>query len=162
MAIVIRWFSSLYREQGIVGSCLFSGPDFPDSPDFNGPLCLSFPPAQVTVTFHDVAACFEEEDWELMEQWQQDLYRDAMKEIHSALHNLGYRILNPYLLVKIEKHRERFRNNHSQSTRYPYYGGVRDVARWRQFDVTSVTHWDGSPNLTKHRHLVEDHCRWFC
>ncbi|XP_077319898.1 uncharacterized protein LOC143942463 isoform X1 [Lithobates pipiens] len=39
-----------------------------------------------------------------------------MKEIHSALHNLGYRILNPYLLVKIEKHRERFRNNHSQST----------------------------------------------
>ncbi|XP_077345323.1 uncharacterized protein LOC143989166 [Lithobates pipiens] len=70
----------------------------------------------VTVTFHDVAACFEEEDWELMEQWQQDLYRDAMKEIHSALHNLGYRILNPDLLVKIEKSRERFRNNHSQST----------------------------------------------
>ncbi|XP_068135947.1 zinc finger protein interacting with ribonucleoprotein K-like isoform X2 [Hyperolius riggenbachi] len=59
--------------------------------------------AMVTITFQDVAACFQESDWDIMEDWQQDLYRRAMKEIHSALQDLGYRILNPDLLVKIEK-----------------------------------------------------------
>ncbi|XP_063297998.1 zinc finger protein 723-like isoform X1 [Pelobates fuscus] len=66
--------------------------------------------AMVTVTFHDVAACFEEEDWEIMEEWQREIYRNAMKEIHRVLRNLGYRILNPDLLVKIEKSIEKRRN----------------------------------------------------
>eukprot|EP00079_Xenopus_tropicalis_P018556 XP_004920524.2 PREDICTED: protein ZNF783-like [Xenopus tropicalis] len=59
--------------------------------------------AMVTVTFHDVAACFEEEEWGIMEEWQRELYRNAMKEIHGVLVDLGYRILNPDLLVKFEK-----------------------------------------------------------
>ncbi|XP_073529744.1 uncharacterized protein [Phyllobates terribilis] len=59
--------------------------------------------AMVTVTFQDVAACFEEEDWDVMEEWQREHYRTAMKEIHRVLQDLGYRILNPELLVKIER-----------------------------------------------------------
>ncbi|XP_053565391.1 zinc finger protein 558 [Bombina bombina] len=64
----------------------------------------------VTVTFHDVAACFEEEEWELLEEWQRELYRNAIKEIHKALRELGYRILNPNLLVKVEKSLDRCRS----------------------------------------------------
>ncbi|XP_063775213.1 zinc finger protein 701-like [Pseudophryne corroboree] len=66
--------------------------------------------AMVTVTFHDVAACFQQEDWDIMEEWQQELYRAAMREIHSALRDLGFRILNPELLVKIEKSSDSGRN----------------------------------------------------
>ncbi|XP_075716907.1 uncharacterized protein LOC142759005 isoform X2 [Rhinoderma darwinii] len=72
--------------------------------------------AMVTVTFHDVAACFEEDDWDVMEEWQRELYRNAMKEIHRALRDLGYRILNPELLVKIEKPGERGRSCGNPST----------------------------------------------
>ncbi|XP_056418937.1 zinc finger protein 783-like [Hyla sarda] len=61
----------------------------------------------VMVTFRDVAACFQEDDWDVMEEWQREVYRSAMKEIHCALRHLGYRILNPELLVKIEKSGER-------------------------------------------------------
>lgn len=42
-----------------------------------------------SVTFQDVAACFQEDAWEEMEEPQRDLYRNAMKEIHRALRDLG-------------------------------------------------------------------------
>lgn len=75
-----------------------------------------------SVTFQDVAACFQEDAWEEMEEPQRDLYRTAMKEIHRALRDLGYRILNPELLVKIEKSGERGRGkcNPSASECEPY------------------------------------------
>ncbi|XP_073413956.1 uncharacterized protein [Dendrobates tinctorius] len=77
--------------------------------------CDSLSAMVVTVTFHDVAACFEEEDWDVMEEWQRELYRNAMKEIHRVLQDLGYRILNPNLLVKIEKSGDRERGKSSTS-----------------------------------------------
>ncbi|XP_053317086.1 zinc finger protein 235-like isoform X1 [Spea bombifrons] len=73
--------------------------------------------AMVTVTFHDVAACFDEDDWGIMEEWQRELYRNAMKEIHTALRDLGYRILNPDLLVKLENSQDkRWRESRSTSS----------------------------------------------
>ncbi|KAM4040668.1 uncharacterized protein ACNLHF_011937 isoform 2-T3 [Anomaloglossus baeobatrachus] len=71
--------------------------------------------AMVAVTFHDVAACFQEEDWDVMEEWQRELYRNSMKEIHRVLQDLGYRILNPELLVKIEKSGDNQRGEPSTS-----------------------------------------------
>ncbi|XP_078532571.1 uncharacterized protein LOC144818741 [Lissotriton helveticus] len=41
------------------------------------------------VTFQDVAACFSEEEWKLLHEWQKELYRNVMKEIHQALISLG-------------------------------------------------------------------------
>nr|XP_033817760.1 zinc finger protein 586-like isoform X5 [Geotrypetes seraphini] len=48
-----------------------------------------------SVTFKDVAAFFSEEEWAALEEWQKELYRSVMKEIHTALLSLGYRIVNP-------------------------------------------------------------------
>ncbi|XP_078540048.1 uncharacterized protein LOC144825010 [Lissotriton helveticus] len=41
------------------------------------------------ITFCDIVACFSEEEWKLLEHWQQDLYKNVMKEIHQALISLG-------------------------------------------------------------------------
>ncbi|XP_069093007.1 zinc finger protein 2-like isoform X2 [Pleurodeles waltl] len=41
------------------------------------------------VTFHDVVACFSEDEWNLLHKWQKELYRNVMMEIHQALTSLG-------------------------------------------------------------------------
>ncbi|XP_069499256.1 zinc finger protein 282-like isoform X2 [Ambystoma mexicanum] len=41
------------------------------------------------VPFPDVAACFSDEEWKLLQEWQKELYRNVMKEIHQALISLG-------------------------------------------------------------------------
>ncbi|XP_075451372.1 uncharacterized protein LOC142492555 isoform X2 [Ascaphus truei] len=62
----------------------------------------SFSPGQVSVTFHDVAACFSAEEWGLLGNWQKDLYTNVMKEIHSAMQAMGYTIVNSDVLLKIK------------------------------------------------------------
>ncbi|XP_029463187.1 zinc finger protein 211-like isoform X2 [Rhinatrema bivittatum] len=57
---------------------------------------------RASVTFHDVAVYFSEEEWQLLEEWQKELYRNVMKEIHAALISLGYRILNTEVLLRIK------------------------------------------------------------
>ncbi|XP_069093258.1 zinc finger protein 567-like isoform X3 [Pleurodeles waltl] len=41
------------------------------------------------VTFQDVAAYFSDEEWKLLHAWQNDLYKNIMKEIRHALTSLG-------------------------------------------------------------------------
>ncbi|XP_069511441.1 zinc finger protein 569-like isoform X2 [Ambystoma mexicanum] len=41
------------------------------------------------VAFTDASACFSDEEWALLHEWQKDLYRNVMKEIHQALMSLG-------------------------------------------------------------------------
>ncbi|OCT70606.1 hypothetical protein XELAEV_18037530mg [Xenopus laevis] len=54
------------------------------------------------VTFDDVAAYFSEDDWQCLEEWQQELYQNAMQEIHGVLLAMGYTISNPDVLVRIK------------------------------------------------------------
>ncbi|XP_069470155.1 zinc finger protein 282-like [Ambystoma mexicanum] len=44
---------------------------------------------EAQATFPEVAACFSEEEWEILKEWQKDLYRNVMKEVHQALLSLG-------------------------------------------------------------------------
>ncbi|XP_069473335.1 zinc finger protein 436-like isoform X1 [Ambystoma mexicanum] len=44
---------------------------------------------EAQATFPEVAACFSEEEWEILQEWQKDLYRNVMKEVHQALLSLG-------------------------------------------------------------------------
>ncbi|XP_069499019.1 uncharacterized protein [Ambystoma mexicanum] len=46
-------------------------------------------PEEVTLTFCDVAACFSEEEWMLLHQWQKELYKNVMKQIQQAFSSLG-------------------------------------------------------------------------
>lgn len=48
-----------------------------------------FPPFQALVTFHDVSACFSVEEWGALEDWQKELYKNVMREIHAALLSMG-------------------------------------------------------------------------
>nr|XP_033817764.1 uncharacterized protein LOC117368323 [Geotrypetes seraphini] len=57
---------------------------------------------KVSVTFSDVAAYISEEEWEILEDWEKDLYRNVMKEIHMVLISLGYTIVNPSILLRIK------------------------------------------------------------
>ncbi|XP_069494337.1 zinc finger protein 282-like isoform X2 [Ambystoma mexicanum] len=41
------------------------------------------------VLFHVAPACFSEEEWKLLQEWQKELYGNVMKEIHQALVSLG-------------------------------------------------------------------------
>ncbi|XP_053317089.1 zinc finger protein 135-like [Spea bombifrons] len=64
-------------------------------------------PQQVSVralvTFHDVAACFSMEEWGLLEDWQKEMYKNVMREIHAALLAMGYTILNPEQLLRVQE-----------------------------------------------------------
>ncbi|XP_030053509.1 uncharacterized protein LOC115466437 [Microcaecilia unicolor] len=57
---------------------------------------------KVSVTFSDVAACVSEEEWEILDDWERDLYRNVMREIHMVLISLGYTIVNPNVLLRIK------------------------------------------------------------
>lgn len=59
--------------------------------------------AQVSVTFSDVAAYFSEKEWRLLGDWQKELYRRVMREIHTALTSLGYTILNSDTLLRVKE-----------------------------------------------------------
>ncbi|XP_053565394.1 uncharacterized protein LOC128655852 [Bombina bombina] len=73
----------------------------------------SFLQGPVSVTFHDVAACFSAEEWRQLKDWQKELYRNVMREIHSALQAMGYSIVNSDVLLKI-KDEESFRTGHNE------------------------------------------------
>ncbi|KAJ1111641.1 hypothetical protein NDU88_008958 [Pleurodeles waltl] len=45
--------------------------------------------ASAPATFHDPSACFSEDEWKLLQEWQKELCRKVMKEIHQALISLG-------------------------------------------------------------------------
>ncbi|KAJ1199427.1 hypothetical protein NDU88_003263 [Pleurodeles waltl] len=62
--------------------------------------------SQALVTFNDVAVYFSEEEWQRLEEWQKELYKIVLKEIHEALISLGYAIANPDVIFRIKKERE--------------------------------------------------------
>ncbi|XP_069494409.1 zinc finger protein 334-like isoform X1 [Ambystoma mexicanum] len=55
------------------------------------------------VTFKDVAVCFSEDEWRLLAEWEKQLYRNVMLEIHGALISLGYAIVNTDVVFRIKK-----------------------------------------------------------
>ncbi|XP_078511745.1 uncharacterized protein LOC144770838 isoform X2 [Lissotriton helveticus] len=63
-------------------------------------------PNKARVTFHDVAAYFSEEEWKTMFQWQKELYKNVMKEVHQALFSLGHHIVNTNVFLRISRSRK--------------------------------------------------------
>ncbi|XP_029440860.1 zinc finger protein 470-like isoform X2 [Rhinatrema bivittatum] len=63
---------------------------------------------QASVTFSDVAAYFLEVEWDILGEWQKELYKKVIKEIHAILILLGYSIVNPDVIFKIKKEDEKY------------------------------------------------------
>ncbi|XP_029440777.1 oocyte zinc finger protein XlCOF6-like isoform X3 [Rhinatrema bivittatum] len=61
-----------------------------------------------SVTFSDVAAYFWEVEWGILGEWQKELYKKVIKEIHGILTSRGYSILNPDVIFKIKKEEEKY------------------------------------------------------
>ncbi|XP_069090526.1 zinc finger protein 514-like isoform X2 [Pleurodeles waltl] len=58
---------------------------------------------KISPTFHDAAAFFSEEEWKLLHEWQKELYRNVMNEIHQALISLGPLITNSLLTLRAKE-----------------------------------------------------------
>lgn len=80
---------------------------------------------QGPITFQDVAASFTEEQWMRLEDWQKDIYKTVIKEIHEAIISLGYTIINPNVVFSVEKREESFVHVDNQSVRKD--GGIGDL-----------------------------------
>ncbi|XP_030053489.1 zinc finger protein 33B [Microcaecilia unicolor] len=90
---------------------------------------------QVSVTFKDVAAHFSEEEWEVLEEWQKELYKKVMLEVHEALISLGYGILNSDIIFRV-KQRDKL-----------YYRDWRDVDGGRSAKTSSRRHTAVQPDI---------------
>ncbi|XP_069098914.1 zinc finger protein 300-like isoform X7 [Pleurodeles waltl] len=64
---------------------------------------VSMEPVQVPIIFKDVAAYFSEEEWNVLQGWQKDLYKNVVKEIHRSMIALGFQIVNPSALLRIRR-----------------------------------------------------------
>ncbi|XP_078511905.1 uncharacterized protein LOC144770942 isoform X1 [Lissotriton helveticus] len=60
------------------------------------------------VSFQEASACFSEEEWGLLREWQKELYMNVMKEIHQALISLGPLIVSTVSSLRAKEKEERF------------------------------------------------------
>ncbi|XP_069507818.1 uncharacterized protein [Ambystoma mexicanum] len=58
---------------------------------------------EAQVSFHCAATYFSDEEWKLLQEWQKELYRNVMKEIHQALLSLGPLITTTVFSLKAKE-----------------------------------------------------------
>ncbi|XP_074918196.1 uncharacterized protein LOC142046281 [Chelonoidis abingdonii] len=58
---------------------------------------------KVPVMFDDVAVCFSEEEWEILAEWQRELYKEVMKENLETVLSLGFQIPRPDVISLMER-----------------------------------------------------------
>lgn len=78
----------------------------PHKPQFLKESCSQVPRAlqrKTPATLNRIAVYFSDEEWELLEEWQKELYKKIMKENYEALIALGYPTVNPNILRKIKQ-----------------------------------------------------------
>nr|XP_033787886.1 uncharacterized protein LOC117354441 isoform X4 [Geotrypetes seraphini] len=67
--------------------------------------CLSHSPQtssrQEPVTFDDIAVYFSEEEWDILEGWQKEIYKDVMRENYGMLASLGFPVPSPEVFLSL-------------------------------------------------------------
>ncbi|XP_069499264.1 zinc finger protein interacting with ribonucleoprotein K-like [Ambystoma mexicanum] len=62
---------------------------------------------EAAVSIHDASSFFSEEEWKLLQEWQKDLYRSVMKEVHQALVLLGPLIVTTVCSLRVKENEEK-------------------------------------------------------
>ncbi|XP_072287051.1 uncharacterized protein [Pyxicephalus adspersus] len=78
----------------------------PNKSQFLKESCSRVPRAlqrKTPASFNRIAVYFSDEEWEMLEEWQKELYKKIMKENYEALIALGYPTVNPNILRKIKQ-----------------------------------------------------------
>ncbi|XP_069473323.1 zinc finger protein 583-like isoform X3 [Ambystoma mexicanum] len=79
-------------------------------------------PHEAQTTFHDVPAYFSEEEWKVLKEWQKELYRNVMKEVHQALLSLGPLIVTTVFSLRTKEKQDRSPPDSQEAERI--YGNI--------------------------------------
>ncbi|KAJ1204802.1 hypothetical protein NDU88_000240 [Pleurodeles waltl] len=121
---------------------------------------------KIPVTSYDAASLFSEEEWKLLHEWQKDLYKNVMTEIHQALIALGPLIATTVFTLRAKEKEDlchldqedcHLRQNIYCSPRSMSLPSDDGLNRGQVSEVCLVDHRDGSDGLERSPDLRSGH-----
>nr|XP_033795387.1 zinc finger protein 665-like [Geotrypetes seraphini]XP_033795388.1 zinc finger protein 665-like [Geotrypetes seraphini] len=119
---------------------------------------------QELVTFKNVAAYFLEAEWDILGEWQKELYKKVIKEIHGILTSQGYSIVNPDSLFKIKKEDEKYfiqhfeqegkENLNDPSMSLPIVTSVFSLSEKQEEDLPFMDHSESETSEQTHPSII--------
>lgn len=99
------------------------------------------------VTFQDVVACFSEDEWKLLHEWQKDLYENVIKEIQEAWNSLGPRIATFVFSLRPKTKEDLFPTGYHEikkkdttCSRFPLHNSDAVLRKEQEFESTVLDH----------------------